>query len=161
MGEADDMELIYSLIGYPNETEWIEFKEGNSEPERIGRDISALANAAAYLGRSRAYKVWGVEDGSHALVGTQFDPYHAKGKGNQDLQIWLRLFLSLQASYEFRCIEHNGLRLVVLEIDAAVGQPVCFDKAPYIREGSSPFACSLGPQKRPSCGSACRRGTSS
>ena len=50
MGEADDMELIYSLIGYPNETEWIEFKEGNSDPERIGRVISALANVAAYLG---------------------------------------------------------------------------------------------------------------
>lgn len=80
MGEADDMEFIYSLIGYPNETEWIEFKEGTSDPERIGRDISALANVAAYLGRPRAYKIWGVEDDTHALVGTQFDPYHAKGK---------------------------------------------------------------------------------
>lgn len=87
MGDAGDMELIYSLIGYPNETEWIEFKEGNSDLERIGRDISALANVAAYLGRPRAYKIWGVEDDTHALVGTQFDPYHAKGKGNQDLQI--------------------------------------------------------------------------
>ena len=53
MGEADDMELVYSLIGYPNETEWIEFKTGNNEPNHIGRDISALANSAAYLGRTR------------------------------------------------------------------------------------------------------------
>lgn len=147
MGEADDMELIYSLVGYPNETEWIEFKEGNSDPERIGRDISALANVAAYLGRPRAYKIWGVEDDTHALVGTQFDPYHAKGKGNQDLQIWLRLFLSLHASYEFRCIERNGLRFVVLETDAAVGQPVCFDKAPFIREGSSTVRLQPGSAK--------------
>lgn len=147
MGDADDMELIYSLIGYPNETEWIEFKEGNSDLERIGRDISALANVAAYLGRPRAYKIWGVEDDTHALVGTQFDPYHAKGKGNQDLQIWLRLFLSLHASYEFRCIERNGLRFVVLEIDAAVGQPVCFDKAPFIREGSSTVRLQPGSAK--------------
>lgn len=147
MGEADDMEPIYSLIGHPNETEWIEFKEGNSDPERIGRDISALANVAAYLGRPRAYKIWGVEDDTHALVGTQFDPYHAKGKGNQDLQIWLRLFLSLHASYEFRCIERNGLRFVVLEIDAAMGQPVCFDKAPFIREGSSTVRLQPGSAK--------------
>lgn len=92
------------------------------------------------------------------LVGTQFDPYHAKGKGNQDLQIWLRLFLSLRASYEFRCIERNGLRFVVLEVDAAVGQPVCFDKTPFIREGVARSDCSPGRQKKLACGSACRRG---
>ena len=40
MGEADGMELIYSLVGYPDETEWLEFKEGNSDPVRTGRDIS-------------------------------------------------------------------------------------------------------------------------
>ena len=34
MGEADGMELIYSLVGYPDETEWLEFKEGNSDPVR-------------------------------------------------------------------------------------------------------------------------------
>ncbi len=70
MGEADDMELMYSLIGYPNETEWIEFKTGNNEPNHIGRDISALANSAAYLGRTRAYKLWGVSDDTHTLTGT-------------------------------------------------------------------------------------------
>ncbi len=137
MGEASDMELIYSLIGHPNETEWLEFKEGNNDPERIGRDISALANTAAMLGRSHGYKIWGVEDQGHALVGTSFDPYHAKGKGNQDLQIWLRTMLSLHASYEFNVIEHDGKKYVVLIIDAALHQPVCFDRAAYIRTGSS------------------------
>lgn len=137
MGEVEDMELIYSLIGYPDETEWIEFKEGNSDPERIGRDISALANSAAYLKRARAYKIWGVEDGTHALRGTTFDPYHAKGKGNQDLLIWLRSFLSAHASYEFKVIHHKDATFVVLTVEAASAQPVCFDKVPYIREGSS------------------------
>ena len=51
MGTQETMELIYSLAGFPNETEWIEFKESNSEPTRIARDISALANSAAYLGK--------------------------------------------------------------------------------------------------------------
>lgn len=36
MGEADGMELIYSLVGYPDETEWLEFKEGNSIPLERG-----------------------------------------------------------------------------------------------------------------------------
>lgn len=138
MGEANSMELIYSLIGYPAETEWLEFKTGNNEPERIGKDISALANAAAYYGRAQAYKIWGVDDKTHELVGTSFNPYSAKGKGNQDLLIWLRNFLSNQASYDFEVIQGPRDRMfVVLTVDAAVDQPVCFDKVPYIREGSS------------------------
>lgn len=137
MGEADEMELVYSLIGYPAETEWIEFKEGNSEPDRIGKDISALANAAAYHGRDYAYKLWGVDDASRVLVGTSFDPLTKKAKGNQDLQIWLRGFLSPNANYDFERIERDGRVFVVLKIRAAVGQPVYFDNVAYIRVGSS------------------------
>lgn len=137
MPDAEKIELVYSLVGFPDETEWLEFKEGNGEPERIGRDISALANSAAYLGREYAYRVWGVADGTHELVGTTFNPYAKKAKGNQDLLIWLKGFLSPNASYAFDRFEHDGKSFVVLKIAAAVGQPVSFDKAIYIREGSS------------------------
>lgn len=71
---ADTMELVYSLIGYPDETEWLELKENLTDPIRIARDISALANAAAYHGRDFAYKIWGVEDRKHELTGTSFRP---------------------------------------------------------------------------------------
>lgn len=137
MGTADDIELIYSLIGYPSETEWLEFKEGNGDPERVGKDISALANAAAYHGRDYAYKLWGVDDGTRQLKGTPFDPLTKKAKGNQDLQIWLRSQLSSNANYDFKKIEHEGRSFVVLKIWAATGQPVYFDGTAYIRVGSS------------------------
>lgn len=137
MPQNEPMDLIYQLIGYPNETEWIEFKEGNSDPEQIGRDISALANSAAYAGRECAYKVWGVSDGAHELVGTSFNPLAAKAKGNQDLQIWLRRMLSANANYEFVTIEHEALVFVVARISAAVMQPVYFQKRAYVRIGSS------------------------
>ena len=137
MAAANKMELVYSLIGYPEETEWLEFKDSAREPERIGRDISALANAAAFLGRDQAYKIWGIKDQTHELIGTTFDPYTAKGKGNQDLLIWLKRFLSANASYVFDRIEHDGLVFVVLKVRAAIRQPVYFDDAAYIREGSS------------------------
>lgn len=147
MGDLSDMDLIYSLIGYPDETEWIEFKENNSEAVRIGQDISALANAAAYHGRSYAYKIWGVEDATHRLVGTSFDPYHIKARGNQDLLIWLKTMLSSNALYEFSAIEDQGLRFVVLTVSAAVGQPVCFDGTAYIREGSSTTRLAAGSRR--------------
>ena len=137
MPETDPMELLYQLVGYPDETEWIEFKESNNECERIGKDISALANSAAYHGREMAYKLWGVKDDTHELVGTGFDPLSHKAKGNQDLQIWLRRMLSPNANYDFNTIEHEGRRFVVALIRPAVGQPVYFEKRAYIRVGSS------------------------
>lgn len=137
MVDVDPMELVYSLVGYPDETEWIEFKEGNSEPERIGRDISALANSAAFHRRDYAYKLWGVADSTHALVGTSFNHLGKKAKGNQALMLWLRTQLSSNANYEFERIEHGDQAFVVLKIRAASGQPVYFDEAAYIREGSS------------------------
>lgn len=137
MSDQETLELIYSLAGFPNETEWIEFKEGNSEPMRIARDISALANSAAFLGREYAYKIWGLEDDSHRLVGTTFDHLSKKGKGNQALPIWLRNVLSRNANYEFLPLVHDGKHFVVLRICAASMQPVYYDKDAYIREGSS------------------------
>ncbi len=141
------MELVYSLVGFPAETEWLEFKEGNGDAEKIGRDISALANSAALHGRNRAYRIWGVADSNHALVGTSFNPYTKKAKGNQDLLIWLRRFLSANANYEFECFSHDGKNYVVLTVKAAAGQPVSFDKACYVREGSSTTRLAAGSAK--------------
>jgi len=137
MANVEPIELVYSLIGYPHETEWLEFKTGNNDPERIGQDISALANSAAWLGRDVAYKIWGVDDGSHELIGTTFNPFAAKAKGNQDLLVWLKLMLTPNANYEFRQFNHDGLHFVVLSIKAACDQPVCFKRMAYVREGSS------------------------
>ena len=131
MGDQETLELIYSLAGFPNETEWIEFKEGNSDPERIARDISALANSAAFLGREYAYKIWGLEDGTHRLAGTSFDHLSKKGKGNQALPIWLRNALSRNANYEFLPLDYDGRHFVVLRICAASMQPVYYDKDAY------------------------------
>ena len=107
------MELIYSLIGYPDETEWIEFKSNNNDADRIGKDISALANSAAYHGKDFAYKIWGVEDKTHALIGSSFSYLNARAEGNQYLSIWLATMMSSNASYEFIPVENNGLHFVV------------------------------------------------
>lgn len=147
MGEADPMELVYSLRGFPAETEWIEFKVNSDDPERFGQDISALANAAAYHRRDCAYKVWGVDDTIHELVGTTFNPYKKKAKGNQDLLIWISRMLSSNANYEFQTATDGEHEFLVLTVKAAIGQPVTFDKAPYIREGSSTTRLQPGSSK--------------
>ena len=54
--------LVHELCALPRETEWVEFKVNDAEPQAIGELISALANAAALVGKAFAYLVWGVRD---------------------------------------------------------------------------------------------------
>jgi len=41
------------------------------------------------LGKPRGYLLFGIEDGTHAVVGTSFDPQAETGEGNQLLPLWL------------------------------------------------------------------------
>ncbi|MBP7799665.1 MAG: hypothetical protein KA072_13680 [Thermoanaerobaculaceae bacterium] len=46
------------LCRLPDETEWVEFKVNDFNPQEIGEYISALANSAALNGKAFAYLVW-------------------------------------------------------------------------------------------------------
>ncbi len=73
--------LARALRLLPGETEWVEFKGNDSNPQTIGRNISALANGAALNGKASASMIWGIEDKTRAVIGTTFSPSTAK-KGN-------------------------------------------------------------------------------
>lgn len=147
MSDETMAELILSLSQLPAETEWLEFKTGNSSPESIARDISALANAATYYQRDCAYKIWGIDDSTHGLVGTDFHPLSQTVGGGQLLPIWLRQVLSSNTNYEFRETHHQGKVFVILEVQAAVQQPSTYNGVAYIREGSSSTRLKPGSQR--------------
>lgn len=127
--------LVQELIKYPKETEWLEFKHNNYEPQMIGRDISALANSATLNEKSCAYMLWGINDETHEIVGTDKDLRTLK-KGNQELENWLRSLLSNNADFEFSSVDVNNKTVGVLIIYSATNQTVMFEKADYIRVGS-------------------------
>lgn len=127
--------LIKELVKLPNETEWVEFKHNNDEPHMIGEDISALANSAALMDRSHAYMMWGVDDGSHEIIGTKVRLKQAK-KGNQELENWLRYLLSKNADFSFQSVDIDGLHVEIIIIAKALGVPVTFERTDYIRVGS-------------------------
>ena len=77
--------LVRELIRYPEETEWIEFKCNNKNPQMIGEYISALSNSAALCEQPKAYLVWGINDATHKIVGTDFQYRKAK-KRNEELE---------------------------------------------------------------------------
>ncbi|MEP6966205.1 MAG: ATP-binding protein [Polaromonas sp.] len=138
MNEAETrvIALVDELRALPAETQWLEFKGNNTDPDMIGKRSSALSNAARIEGRDFAYMLWGIEDGSHAVVGTHFDPDSAKA-GGQLLQLWLANSLQPSIPFSFRVAKHPQGRVVVLEIPAAMGAPVAFNNIPYIRIGSA------------------------
>ena len=127
--------LVIELCKLPNETQWVEFKHNNYLPEMIGQDISALANSAALHEKSCSYMLWGVDDRTHEIVGTEFNLQTVR-KGNQELENWLRSLLSKNADFEFHSTSVEGKTVGVLIIHRAVNQTVMFQKTDYIRVGS-------------------------
>ena len=115
--------LVVELCKIPNETQWVEFKHNNYMPEMIGQDISALANSATLHEKSCAYMLWGVDDTTHEIVGTEFNMQTVK-KGQQELENWLRSLLSKNADFEFHSVKVEDKNVGVLIIHRAVNQTV-------------------------------------
>ncbi len=138
--------LITRLTGLPRETEWVEFKVGNADPERIGKYVSGLANAACEALQDFGYLVWGIDDITHVIVGTDFDP-SSKRIGNQPIELWLRTLLAPEIGFVFHEITFSTKRVVIMEIEAAYRQPISFRKEPWIRIGSSLTELSKYPHK--------------
>lgn len=128
-------ELAHHLLGQP-EQRWLEFKDNNRDPERIGKYISALSNSAALEEMSFGYLVWGIEDGTRRPTGTSFRP-EATRRGNQSLEFWLSKALSPAPEFEFIPVQYEGKRLIVLRIAAATTAPVRFNGIAFIRVGDA------------------------
>lgn len=127
--------LLKSLLAMPTETEWVEFKHNNDAPEDIGEYVSALANSAALHGRDAGYIVWGIEDVTKQVLGTTANPRQRK-IGNEELENWLAHLLTPRIDFRFHEWEHEGHRMVLLQVQPAVGAPVAFKGMEWIRVGS-------------------------
>lgn len=126
--------LVRELCKLPRETEWVEFKVDNCNPQEIGEYLSALANSAAFNGKAFAYVVWGVDDATHDIVGTGFAPFSAK-KGNEPLENWLLRQLTPKIHFRFHEVVIDGKQVVLLEIARAFRHPVRFELNEFIRIG--------------------------
>jgi len=138
MRDDRDNDYLAGLVNElsKHETEWVEFKVNQSDPQAIGEYISALANAAALAGKIHGYLIWGVRDGDHTIVGTIFDP-EAERKGNEEMESWLLRLLNPRIDFRFYEVTVDAQRVVLLEIDRASRHPVAFSGIEYIRVGTN------------------------
>jgi len=138
--------IIADIQASPKESEWVEVKVNNYKPELIGEYISALANGAAYMGQSKAYLAFGIDDSTHALVGTTYKPKEDK-IGNQEIENWIATQLSPRIDSNIQEITINEKRIVVFIIDSAGNTPVKFKGTAWIRVGTYKKPLSEHPER--------------
>ncbi len=127
--------LLNELFQFSKEREWFEYKENWFQPVALGEYVSALSNSAALVGKKHAYFIWGINDKTHEIVGTDFDQY--QDYKNEPYQNYLNRCLSPKLKLEFVEDIINNKRVVVLIIEAANDVPTSFNGERFIRIGSS------------------------
>ena len=110
----------------------------------MGQYLSALSTLE---GRDRAWIVWGVEDGTHEVKGTSFNPFTRTVGGNQKLIMWLQQMTSPRADFSFHECSHPQGNVVLLEIHPARSAPIAFLNTRYIRIDSHKTKLSEHPDK--------------
>jgi len=127
--------LLDELRGLPSETEWVEFKVNNDNPEEIGEYIVALSNSACLHQKDYGYLVFGIENKTHAVKGTSFRPRKTK-IGNEELENWLARLLTPRIDFKIIEFNYEEHAVVIIKIDPAQNTPVKFKGIEYIRVGS-------------------------
>ncbi len=127
------------------ETECVEFKSHNTDPNLIGQYLSGLSNSACLNKKIAGYLIYGVEDNGE-ITGTIYNPSTEK-IGNEDLEKWLARYLQPQVNLKVRdCVETNR-RVVVFEVGSAIDQPVKFQGKAFVRIGSNMQPLDSYPEK--------------
>ena len=131
----DLITLVNQLRCYDSEREWFEFKVNWFEPAALGEYISAISNSAAYTGRKEGYFIWGINNATHEIEGTSFEP--DCDVKSEPLKHYLARQISPENNFDFFEVIIDGKRVVVLQIPAAKTVPTSFRNERYIRIGSS------------------------
>lgn len=137
MNTADLSALLEQLIT-TWENEVLEFKQAANtySTSEIGKYFSALANEANLRGAERAWLVFGVNNKSRAVVGTDY-----RMEPDQLQSLKMQIAQRTEPSITFRNIhklQHPSGRVVMFEIPAAPsGIPIAWNGHYYARAGES------------------------
>ncbi|MBA4802005.1 MAG: putative DNA binding domain-containing protein [Euryhalocaulis sp.] len=104
-------------------------------PEDVGTYVSALANSAMLAGVPKAFLVFGVEDKTHEIVGTNLKLKDEK-VGNEIFENWVTRLLSPRINIEFVEVFVDQKNIQIIAIDPAYISPVKFKSQAYIRVDS-------------------------
>ncbi|MDT8376074.1 MAG: putative DNA binding domain-containing protein [Mariprofundaceae bacterium] len=146
MNDAELTTLLDGLIA-AWENEVVEFKQAGNDysTDKIGSYFSALANEANLRGVERAWLVFGVENRTRTIVGSDYRPEAERLQGTK-----MQIAQNTEPSITFRNIHelhHPNGRVVLFEIPAAPrGMPIAWKGYPHARAGESLVALGMDKQ---------------
>lgn len=131
--------ILDSLLSLPAETEVVEFKraERNFDDRDLGQYFSALSNEANLKEKDCAWLIFGIENKSHEVVGSQYKnsrpALDAIKKKIADQTTGRHTFVEI-----YELLYRNGKRVVMFQIPPAPqGIPIAFQDHYYGRDGES------------------------
>ncbi|MCC6578152.1 MAG: putative DNA binding domain-containing protein [Flavobacteriales bacterium] len=138
--------LLDRMRSFGKEKDWFEFKVNNVDPHKLGENLSAVANAACLAHEHYGYVVYGIHNNDLAIAGTSV--FLEKEKvGSQSLVLWLAKLLSPDPGLQHFVVDRDGKRILIIQVRAALGQPVKFKGKAYVRIDSSTTALADHPLK--------------
>lgn len=125
--------ILDSLLSLPAETEVVEFKraEWNFDDRDLGQYFSALSNEANLKEKDCAWLIFGIENKSHEVVGSQYKnsrpALDAIKKKIADQTTGRHTFVEI-----YELLYRNGKRVVMFQIPPAPqGIPIAFQDHYY------------------------------
>jgi len=126
---------ILECLKTKGELPYIEAKNSLPDKEQIGKTLSALSNSASYHNQEYAYIIWGIENGTWDVIGTEFD-IEKESQGKKGF-ILPQIIDAFNHGVEIArgAFGIDGRRLFVLRIKNSGNDPLYFNKIAYIRIG--------------------------
>jgi len=144
MDEEQLKRILHELTALPKETEWLEFKEADRSFhfDKLGSYFSALSNEANLKGKDYGWLVFGIEDKTRKIVGTQYRPDRVE---LDKLKSEIANHTTSRTTFvEIHELSSSEGRVVLFQIPAAPkGIPIAWKGHYYGREGESINALSM------------------
>lgn len=128
--------IVQNLCELDSELEHVEFKHSLDDHVQIARTVSGITNILSLRDYPRGYFIWGVDNETHDIIGTEFKPYKKK-IGNEEFPFWLAKHITPTPNVAFRELKIKEHRVVVLIIEPRPMEISKVEHAPYIRIGAN------------------------
>ncbi len=141
---------LNEFINLPSETEWLEFKgtvTNNFSTDKIGKYFSALSNEANLLNKDFAWLIFGIDDKTHNIVGTN---YRTDKQRLNSLKEQIGKETTNRHSFvDIHELIIDNKRIIMFQIPPApLGIPIAFKGYLHGREHESLAALSMEKQDR-------------
>ena len=144
MTKVELHDILEELLELPAETEVVEFKKAQNGfgDQELGEYFSALSNEANLRDKDRAWIVFGVENKTHAVIGSNYK--NAVGSLDAVKKKIADQTTDRITFKEIHDLEYEGKRVIMFEIAAAPqGIPIAYQGHYYGRDGESLVALNI------------------